>query len=529
MGYWLKHTTGALMKQNSFLVLAAVTAVLLLTGCPAILDIINNNDSTTTTTLESPRYGSLSLSTDGTLSRTIQPSGELIAIAKYKLSGTGPSGAEFTPVESATSPIAVDGLIEGSWSITVDGLNSSGATIATKTLSVVIVSGQNTDATFTLRWLEGSGNLDVTVSWHTSITSFTRIHGILRQGSTEIETFDLLVEDANISGTDKTITKRFTSLNTGSYDFVLTFHDASGNRKDLSYTEQVNIYDAMTSTGTCSIHVVSFEAQGGSTPSPTALTVMNGSPYGTLATTAKPGYVFAGWWTGVNGIGTRITSASNVDIESNQTLYAAWTVTVGGIGEAGGYVFYDDFFGLDVDGNGTIENHEKDLLDTMNDGVLTGARYLEAAPAGWSGASEDPSCYFGVYRLVEVSEGVAVGTGTEIGDGKANTEALVAAMGTAAYQFNNPSITTKIEDYAARLCDLYKTNGYDDWFLPSKDELNQMYQNLHLQNLGGFSNNIFWSSSEASSINVWCQIFNNGIQETVSKPGWYKIRPVRAF
>ena len=142
MGYWLQHTIGATMKHNSFLVLAAVTAVLLLTGCPAILDIINNNDSTTTTTLESPRYGSLSLSTDGTLSRTIQPSGELIAIAKYKLSGNGPSGAEFTPVESATSPIAVDGLIEGSWSITVDGLNSSGATIATKTLSVVIVSGR---------------------------------------------------------------------------------------------------------------------------------------------------------------------------------------------------------------------------------------------------------------------------------------------------------------------------------------------------------------------------------------------------
>ena len=38
------------MKQRSFLVLAAVTAMLLLSGCPAILDILNTTTSTTTTT-----------------------------------------------------------------------------------------------------------------------------------------------------------------------------------------------------------------------------------------------------------------------------------------------------------------------------------------------------------------------------------------------------------------------------------------------------------------------------------------------
>lgn len=38
------------MKQTSFQVLAAITAVVLLSGCPAILDIINYKDSTTTTT-----------------------------------------------------------------------------------------------------------------------------------------------------------------------------------------------------------------------------------------------------------------------------------------------------------------------------------------------------------------------------------------------------------------------------------------------------------------------------------------------
>lgn len=204
--------------------------------------------------IETPRFGSLTLSTDGRLSRTIQPSGELIAVAKYKVSGSGPSSATFTPVESATSPITVDGLIEGSWSITVEGLNSSGTTIATKTLTVVIVSGQKTDATFSLQWLEGFGNLNVTVTWPASVTSFTRIHGNLSQGITEIETFDLLVADAAISGTtDKTITQNFVGLATGSYDFMLTFHDGNGSLVGLPYMDQVNIYDGMASTGTCVI------------------------------------------------------------------------------------------------------------------------------------------------------------------------------------------------------------------------------------------------------------------------------------
>lgn len=203
--------------------------------------------------LETPRFGSLALSTDGRLSRTIQPSGELIAVAKYKVSGTGPDGATFTPVEKTDSPITVEGLIEGLWSITVEGLNASGTTIATRTLPITITSGLKTDATFVLQWIEGFGNLNVTVTWPVSVTSFVGIHGILSQGETPIETFDLLVENATISEALKTITQSFIGFATGSYDFVLTFHDSNGSRVGLPYMEQVNIYDGMTSTGTCAI------------------------------------------------------------------------------------------------------------------------------------------------------------------------------------------------------------------------------------------------------------------------------------
>ena len=62
-------------------------------------------------------------------------------------------------------------------------------------------------------------------------------------------------------------------------------------------------------------------------------------------------------------------------------------------------------------------------------------------------------------------------TGTGIGAGKRNTELLVKAMGDKTYY----TMGAKKVAYAAKLCYDLVFNGFDDWFLPSKDELNLLY------------------------------------------------------
>ena len=90
-----------------------------------------------------------------------------------------------------------------------------------------------------------------------------------------------------------------------------------------------------------STFTVTFNAQGGTTPVPPTKTVTNGQPYGDLATTARTGYTFGGWWTGSGGTGTQVTSGTTATLTGAQTLYAKWTantytVAYNGNGSTGG-------------------------------------------------------------------------------------------------------------------------------------------------------------------------------------------------
>jgi len=139
----------------------------------------------------------------------------------------------------------------------------------------------------------------------------------------------------------------------------------------------------------------------------------------------------------------------------------------------------------------------------INGGGSTGTSGLVATVADIS-TSATWGC-FGT--LITGADGTAIGTGNQ------NTIDIMAGCATAGI--------------AARLCGDLVQGGYDDWYLPSKDELNQLY--LNRVAIGGFAFDPYLSSTEVSNNFAWGQFFNNGLQTNFSKGNSLYVRAIRSF
>jgi len=106
-------------------------------------------------------------------------------------------------------------------------------------------------------------------------------------------------------------------------------------------------------------------------------------------------------------------------------------------------------------------------------------------------------------------------TSTSVGSGATNTAYIMSVC------FQRP--------IAASVCADLVLNGYSDWYLPSRDELQMMYSRLHLQGLGGFGGGWYWSSSQFNPINAWFMNFVGGNVSNSKKGDGYQVRAVRAF
>ena len=111
--------------------------------------------------------------------------------------------------------------------------------------------------------------------------------------------------------------------------------------------------------------------------------------------------------------------------------------------------------------------------------------------------------------------GTSIPGAASLTDGAANTIAIVAAC------------TTTFTPIAASICDTLTLNCYTDWFLPAKDQLNQLYLQKTL--VGGFSGHGYWCSSEYNAGFAWKQSFGYGDQYNGSKSNSNYVRCVRSF
>ena len=68
----------------------------------------------------------------------------------------------------------------------------------------------------------------------------------------------------------------------------------------------------------------------------------------------------------------------------------------------------------------------------------------------------------------------------------------------------------------------------EGWRLPTKEEINLMYR--HKDEIGGFVENLYWSSTEYEANFAWIQNFNYGDQYYDSKDcTYYYVRAVRSI
>ena len=82
---------------------------------------------------------------------------------------------------------------------------------------------------------------------------------------------------------------------------------------------------------------------------------------------------------------------------------------------------------------------------------------------------------------------------------------------------------------AKSACDTWFVNGYNDWFLPNRNQLHQLYLNKDI--ICGLSDTDanYWSSSEYYVNIAWEQYFHNGHQSLNNKNNLNRVRPIRAF
>ena len=186
-----------------------------------------------------------------------------------------------------------------------------------------------------------------------------------------------------------------------------------------------------------------------------------------------------------------------VEITSGKTTNVAATTMLLEIGEkgpAGGFIYYD---------KGSYSD---------------GWRYLEAAPRDIGIGVQWP-----YWEVSHKGDPIKIVTGTAIGTGLSNTNAIIKAHG--------------VDAWAASLCRGFDAAGYSDWFLPSKDELALMFENLKEAKLGRFKNSPYWTSSFTleyiSGITwyfAWHQNFSYGHQSTyndLDKNERYSVRACR--
>jgi hypothetical protein len=213
------------------------------------------------------------------------------------------------------------------------------------------------------------------------------------------------------------------------------------------------------------------------TGAPTLATIATSGSYNDL--TNKPT---------TDGSETKVTAGANIKITGSGTVASPYIIndSIHKIGDSygGGIVFF--------------------LYDNGRHGLIAATADQSTNSMRWSAGTNT--------NTMAHADGVSAG--------KTNTAIIIANQG-----YGDGAT------YAARVCTEYSVTvggvTYGDWYLPSKYELNLLYQQKSL--VGGFASAWYWSSTEDDTNDAWTVFLGSYGQTYGGKASTWSVRAIRAF
>jgi hypothetical protein len=370
----------------------------------------------------------------------------------------------------------------------------NGVALTTQPIVRVTDSGDNTVTSFTgdvvVSTASGLGELSGnTVAAVAGVATFTNLVITGTAGN-----FTLTFTPASLTA----VTSSSFALAAGAATKVAITRASVGTTDNVAFSTppQITIQDASGNTVSSSADVTAtISGAGGTLIGTTTATASSGvATFTGLGIDGTPGTAYTITYT-VSGL----TVATATVTLAALTCATGGTCSVGDTGPGGGKIFYvaTTPFACGPTGSETC-------------------RYLEAAPITWSRGTSDPTLSWAT-GTTNQSTAVTGADGTAIGTGYKNSLDIVAQTGNVA------------ASSAAVAAREYGGGSKNDWYLPSKDELNQLY--VARTTVGVFHSEYYWSSSESDSSSAWSQKLGDGFQSsTPSKSNLlHSVRPVRAF
>jgi hypothetical protein len=215
----------------------------------------------------------------------------------------------------------------------------------------------------------------------------------------------------------------------------------------------------------------------------------------------------------------------SVDTEKGLcTVCSTLTYAIGATGPGGGKIIYRSVVGFTVQAGPGFSAYL--------------AHYLEAAPSGWKGGTNDPYLPWApsigeipdvetlhisvIHDMVKYESRPPQAIPRSIGWGRKNTAIIVGQLSSKAP--------------AAKACVDYRgSKNKSDWFFPSAGELYELYRQRGLSGMG-LTDYYYLSSSQLDNEDhegergaVFVQDFSDGGQRWYSKDDESCVRPIRAF